>query len=244
MNEKYFITKNVATLTERNALKKLPIQMTVKRYTTNQLGQVLADAAVPVSQRKNFPFHLWGEYDRQSGYGFADMVTQKDNTILLGVYVWGINTPFFFANPVQDVNNNFRKGDIIFLYVDDLTAPNFYHFITISNNQGNLASVVAQSNVSQIDDNGAWGVFRILNFDYTWDNDDQLKLPFYTIKSTFENTFEFQTLNPKRYFPPVYKPEIKTINIDLTMLVNQYAGLSGYLHFNSNTLELLFNLYL
>lgn len=247
------ITKNVATLSERNAIRKFALQASIKRYTTDANGVILADGAIPLNQRRAFPFHLFGEFDRQSGYPIANLVTLRNfgggqvNVFLLAVYTYGIGTPFWFAAPFNNINQQLRFGDIIFLYVDDIAAPTYFHFIVVSTRgDAGFNSLVSQTNISQIDDqkNAGWGAFKFTSFQMTWDSDVQLKQPFYTILTKFDGDYKFQTFNPRADLPPYFKPDVRTIDVKLQMLINQYTGLSGYLAFESNSLELLFNLYI
>lgn len=248
------LTKNTATLSERMATKRFEVQAKIKRYTTDPLGVIQAPAAIPVSQRKNLPFHLFGEFDRQGGYAVANMVTNPhingyyDNDIFyLATYVYGINSPFILFNPVSDLNQNLSPGDIIHLFVDSLTAPNFYHFVVISAGKhlAGFASLVSQSNISQIDDKtGFWGSFKIAVIDYIFTNRIQVKQPLFTIQTRFDGVYQKQQINPMEFYTPNYLPGVNIFTVPLGILVNQYTGLSGILDFNETELQLIFKFYI
>lgn len=239
------ITKNQAPLNSRPALKKFTLAINIKRYTTDSNGVILADAAVPASQKKAFPFHLFGEFDRQSGYAVADQIaSERAESILFGVYVWGNNTPLFYFNPLSDVNTKFKKGDVLFVYVDDLNAPNYFTFIVVSSQVGGYASLVSQSNISQIDDNGAWGVFKFFELQYTWVNDEQLANPIYQINTRFNSAFKYDVFDPLAFRYIQQKTDVRTLVMPIEMLLNQYIGLTSFLAFENSLLSLSFNLYI
>jgi len=239
------ITKNVARLDSRAALRRFSLSINVRRFTCDSNGVLLANAAVPASEQKAFPFHLFGEFDRQGGYAIADMIAkEKANTILFSVYVWGMNTPLFFFNPLATINNKLKKGDVVFVYVDDLTAPNTFTFIVVSAQQGSYASLTSQSNISQIDDNGAWGAFKFFDVKYTWVNDEQVYQPVYSIQTRFNSAYKSDTFDPAAFLYTEQKQDVRTLVLPIEIILNQYIGLTSFLAFENELLNLSFNLYL
>ncbi|MCK9479760.1 MAG: hypothetical protein M0R40_09745 [Firmicutes bacterium] len=238
------VNKSQAIPQTVNAIKKLAVQAKVMRYTTDALGTILANAAVPVADRKPYPFHLFGDFDRNGGYQIADQITQRFNTNLYAVYVVGNNTPFFNFLPIQTIQNVVRKGDIVFMYVNDVLAPTIFTFIVITTvNRGGFASLVAQSNISQIGDKGYWGVMNFDGIRYKWSDDAQLEHPLYLITTEYTGDFKFNVFNPLSYWNPDQKNEVKQLVLPLSMNVNQYAGISSFLDFDNLSLELLFEFY-
>jgi hypothetical protein len=231
------------TLRPDQSVRHLTLSAFIKRYTTDSLGIILADAAVPVADQKPYPFHLFGEFDRVSGYPIADGIANRFNTNLFSVYTVGIGTPLFFFNPAATINSVLKKGDIVFLYVDDLNAPAVFTFIVITAASGGFASLVNESNITQISAHG-WGVFEFDSFLYAWDADVQLRQPFILVHTKFDGDFKFDYVNPLQFRYTTEKEPVKQIRIPLKMLVNQYNGLSGFLDFASSGLHLLFELHI
>lgn len=238
-------TKTISqqTLVDVPACRKLSIMANVRRYTTNEFGVVLDDAAVPVADRKPYPFHLFGEFDRAGGYAIADGITQRYNTILFSTFVVGNGMPLFFFNPVADINTKLSKGDIVFLYVNDLNAPTIFTFIVVHAQSGGFASLVNESNISQLSAHG-WGVFKFDKIQYNWQNDAQLRQPLVLINTKFDGDFTFDFVNPLQYRNTEEKKPVRTIDIPLEMTVNQYNGISSFLDFANPDLQLLFELYI
>lgn len=237
-----YIIKNVAPLEQKNALKKFSVQTSVKRYTTDVNGVI--QNIIPAVAQIPFPFHLFGAWDKNGGYNIANLVTNKYDTKLLAVYTYGVNTPFFFANPFANINSVLKFGDIIFMYVDDYIAPTFYTYVIISARQGGYASYVDQSNISQIDDNGAWGVFKIFDFTMHWNDDEQLNYPFFKIKTRFDGQYKYDTHDPLENRNAYQRENVKVIRIPCEVVLNQFIGISGFIPYENNYLELIFNFYL
>lgn len=236
---------NKPILEQVNAEHKEYIVLNVKRYTTDANGTILDDAAIPASLKKPFPFHLFGEFDRNGGYAIADRITLNQyGSILFGVYVWGINTPLFFPNPLATVNNEFQKGDMLFVYVDDINNPNYFVFIVISSQNGPYASLIGQLNTTQLDKN-KWGTFKIFDIQYGWTSDTQLQLgqPIFTILTEWNANFLSNPINPKSYYRPDLKPGVNELIIPINAVANQHFGLSSYLTYNNPLLILSLVIY-
>lgn len=238
------IIRNVATLNSRDALKKLTLSVNVRRLTTDSNGTILDDATVPIDQRKAYPFHLFGEFDRQGGYNIADsIVSGKENTILFGVYVWGLNSPLFFFSILATINNQFKKGDLIFIYVDNINAPNYFHFVIVTTDTGGYASLVSQSNITQLDDSGYWGVFKFFDIKYSWIHDSQVDYPLIKIKTRYNGASTSDSINPEAYLYTQQQPDIHVILIELEAVLNQYFGLTSFISWQNPILGLTFNIY-
>lgn len=226
----------------RVAKRKISIGLNIYRYTTNANGEILANSAVPANMAVAYPFHLFGEFDRQGGFRVADQTLQSiNNTKLFSVYIWGINTPLFYFNPLSNVTLKFQKGDLIFVYVDDLIAPNYFTFVQISATDGAYGSIISQTMVSQLSQD-TWGAFKMFELQMVWDADQQLNEIFYPITTTFDSRFNKNTIEPFTYYDPQYIKQKKII-IPWETIINQYSGLSGFIAFESNLLNLQIIIY-
>lgn len=242
--ENNVISINKPFTTSVNALKKFSLNLNIKRFTTDSNGIILNDAAIPVSEKKPFPFHLFGNFDMSGGYNIADSSMQKiHNTILFTYYVSGIGTPLFFFNPVANINGQIRKGDVVFVYVDDLNAPTTFTFVIVTSIVGSYASLVSQSNISQIDAAGYWGIFKIFDVKYTWYNDAQLREPIYLFKAKFNSAFKYDVIDPAGFYYPEQKTRVLTARIPLNIVMNQYIGISAFLAYENPLLNLSFEIF-
>ncbi len=238
------LTINKPFLQTVNAIKKFSLNLNVKRFTTDANGAILADAAIPASEKKPFPFHLFGNFDMQGGYNIADSaMSEVHSTKLFSMYIAGIGTQLFFFNPLATINNEIKKGDVVFIYVDDINAPNFFTFIIVTSIVGAYASLVSQSNISQIDANGFWGVFKIFDVKYSWFDNAQLHDPVYIITSRFDSGFKYDVIDPATYYDSATKKNILVANIPLNIVLNQYIGLSAFLAYENPLLNLHFSIY-
>lgn len=228
----------------KDALKRFSLNLNIKRFITDANGAILNDAAIPAALKKPYPFHLFSHYDKVGGYAIGDSIMSVLNrTLLFGYYVWGIGTPLFFFNPGATINNEMKKGDVIFIYVDDLNNPNYFIFVIVQAINGGYASFIDQSNISQVDNKGYWGVFKIRNTKFTWYDDAQLRESFYLINTRFDGAFKYDPLSPAAYYAPEQKTQIKTANIPLEFILNQYFGISSCIAYENPLINLSFELY-
>lgn len=238
------IVLNKPNIEQVLARKKFTLALNVRRYTTDVNGTILDDAAIPASQKIPFPFHLFSEFDRNGGYQIADrLLSQVNNTKLYAVYPsWGVNTPLFLLSPLATINNEFQRGDTIFVYVDDYLAPSYYTFVVINGQNGAYASLVGQLNITQLDKN-SWGAFKIFGLDYAFDTTEQLKNTLFIIKTEFDASFVADRIQPVAYYHTQYKPNIDKITIPIEAIANQFLGLSTFLSYGQNYLNLSFTVY-
>jgi len=243
MNNHVIINKPI--LEQINVEQKEMISLNVKRYTTDANGTILDDVAIPVNLKKPFPYYLFGEFDRNGGYAIADQVLSKlYGTILLGVYTWGNNTPLFFPNPLATINNEFRKGDMLFVYVDNLNAPSYYIFVVISAQNGPYVSLISQLNTTQLDKN-TWGTFKIFDVQYGWTSDTQLQLaqPWFTVLTQWNADFKIDSLNLKTWYRPQFKKGVNELIIPINAVANQHLGLGSFITYNNPLITLSLVIY-
>lgn len=228
----------------KNALKRFSLNLNIKRFITDANGVVLADGAIPAALKKPYPFHLFSHYDRVGGYSISDSIMSVlHRTTLFGYYVWGIGTPLFFFNPAASINNEMKKGDVVFIYVDDLNNPNYFIFVIVQAINGGYASFIDQSNITQIDNKGFWGVFKVVNTKVTWYNDAQLRESFYQINTRFDGAFKYDPFSLAAYYAPEQKTAIMTANVPTEFILNQYFGLSSCIAYENPLLNISFELY-
>lgn len=229
----------------KTALKKLSLSVNIRRYTTDTNGTILDDATIPDSEKKPFPFHLFGHFDRESGYALADLATRHvHNTLLFTVFTWGVGLPLMYFNPLANINQNFRKGDVIFCYVDDLISPNVFTWVHVQATIGGYNSLISQTNISQLDDVGPWGAFMNNKIDYKWQHDEQLNQPFMWIISDYRAGYKQDSLSVESYVDPVVnQSDVKKAIIPLEFIANQYFGITTWLAYENPLLNLNFSFY-
>ena len=240
------VITTVPVLNARDSFKKFTLSVNVRRITTDSTGTVLDDATVPAAQQKAYPFHLFGDFDKNGGFAISDMIMSgQSNSILFSVYTIGLNTPLFFFSPLATINSQLKKGDLVFIYVDDINAPSYFHFVICSAMSGGYGSLVALTNTTQIDDKGNWGTFKFYDVKFSWFDADDVQLGFslWNIKTAFNGAYSYDQIQPEAYRYTQSKPEVKIITIPLEKLINQYYGLSSLIAWENPLLNLSFNIY-
>lgn len=235
---------NKPVLEQIRSEQKESVTLNIKRFFTDSSGSIITGGAIPVSMQKPFPFYLFGEFDSKSGFAIADRVmSKKFNTNLFGIYVWGVNTPLFFPNVVANINNEFQKGDLLQVFVDDMTNPQFYCFMVVNCENGPYASFFGQLNTTQLDKE-RWGTFKIYDIQYSsWTSKRQIILPIFTISTQWDTDFLSNPINPSTYYVPQYKPGVNELIIPIHAVANQFFGLAHFMAFENDLLILTFNIY-
>lgn len=237
------ITVNEPAIKQVEAKNRYTLSVNIKRFTTDQSGTVLDDAAIPLALKKPFPFHMFGEFDRNGGYSIADgLLSRVNNTILFSVYTWGLNSPIFFFNPLATINNEFTKGDTVFVYVDDIVSPNYFIFVIIQAQQSAYGSLVGQLNTTQLDRNN-WGTFKLYNVDYSWIHENQLDQSVFIIRSRFDASFTADQLQPRAYYSTMYKQGVRKLILPVDAIANQFYGMSSFIAYENPLLNLMFTVY-
>lgn len=240
------ITLNKPDIMTIGAVNRFTLALNIFRYTTDANGTVLEDAAIPLSEKKPFPFHLFGNYDFQGGYFISDnAIREKENTILFSVYTVGLNTPLFYFNPFASINTKLIKGDVVFVYVDDFNNPSYYTFIIIRANGSSYGSLMSISNTSQINGAGQWGMYKIWDIRYTAYTQEQIYQPFLIIETRKNMGYKFDTIDPSTWYAPDFQGNSNfTIDMPIEILLNQHVGLSGFLRYGNEQINLSFTVYI
>lgn len=230
----------IQTTESIDAKIKHNVTVTVNRYTTDSSGVIVS---TPAHLREPLPFHLFGEFDRQGGYAIADLLTIHKQP-LFSTYVAGLNTPlFYFSGGIAEIGNYIRKGDIVFVYVDDLHSPNYFTFIVLSapNVTAGLSSLVSQTHTTQLDSR-VWGVFTVDNFKYSWQNDAQLSNEIKFINTHFDGTWKVNSISPLTERYQNQRAGVDTLIIPVRLLINQYVGISHAINYDTPYLQFNFNI--
>ncbi len=133
------------------------IPVTIKRYITDVDGVVLTKASglIPAALQISYPVYFLCDFDRQGGYKIGGLSRPP----LPGSYFVQSYIKGNFVNPLTDfsglntVNNFINNGDLVQLYTDNLTAPNYFIFIVHSMPYAGWGSILSdtESNDTQVD---------------------------------------------------------------------------------------------
>lgn len=135
------------------------VAIKVARYFTDVNGTVIdkTDAGlIAAGMVESYPVFILGEWDRQGGYRVGLSICPPIGNIRpLITFVNGVTgtshnyiTPFSIFNTIQQRLN---IGDIVQVFVNDISSPSYFAWIVYSNNVAPLASIIANLATTQDD---------------------------------------------------------------------------------------------
>lgn len=232
----------------REKLKKLlqnhprqsgSLNIEVKRYYTDVSGQILVktDPAIPAALKVRMPVFLLGNFDRVGGYNIASRLALMPNgVVFLMTYLHGYNEPFLWDSGFNQVQQLFKKGDIICVFTDSLDAPSAFCFIQQSCQYGALGSII--SNTSTEQDDGTIGQMIVNSISWQTDNINQVLSSWKLVR--YDNLGLFKEETYTNTIPPQFKLT-DFIKVDMAFVMTQFFGINmnmlyetDYMNFNFN----------
>lgn len=242
---------NLSTVERKAAInnpfvKWRTIPVTIKRYFTDVDGAVLDknDVAIPAALKVEYPFFVFGDFDRNGGYGTAlKAMGPVPGTFYLTSFVNGNGMTaqqFTGFTGFNTVRNFIGYGDIVHIFTDNVNAPNFFVWVVMSNKYGPLSSII--SNSSSIQRDGLVGKIYIEHFNYYTDNGNgQWAIPLHFTRSTNVSTWGDQQVMPYIFRNP-YTEQDGFIKVDCNFNLDQFQTLGTYFLFDTETINLNFRL--
>lgn len=220
------------------------VPVTVKRYFTDIDGQVIAKNTVPVALQTYYPFFVFGDFDRAGGYNTAlKAIPPAPGTYYL--------TSFMNANGLtaqqitgftgfNTVRNFIQHGDIVFVYTDNINAPNYFIWVVISTGYGSIASIVGNTETSQND--GLLGKLYVDFFKYFTDNNfEQFSTPLHFTRSSNIATWSDNQVQPYIYKSPLNEQQ-NFVDIHCAFNMDQFLSIGTKFNFNTEEINFLFRL--
>lgn len=239
-----FATKKRFPAISNPYVKWHSIPVNVKRYFTDVDGQIVDKNTVPLALQVEYPFFIWGDFDRQGGYNTGlKALNPIRNTFYL--------TSFTQANGITSqqitgftgfntVRNFIKNGDIVHVFTDNLNAPNYFVWVVIGSNYGALASIVGNSETEQKD--GLIGKIFLQEFKYFTDNpDDQWGTPIHFTRSINTTAWSDDTVQPYIFKTP-FTEQQGFIDVRCEFNLDQYMSVGSYFHFNTENINMNFKL--
>lgn len=220
-----------------------PVQtlpLLVKRYFTDVNGTVVAKAAVPLALQTKYPVFFLGDFDRMGSFRTGLKVTPPmAGTSFLQVFVNGSGATAFDVvgtNPFANIQTLLNPGDIVIVFTDSLTVPNYYVWLVIQGTYNSLASVTGNTMSNQQD--GRIGPMNVSYINLYVDNTTmQIYEPLHFTRLFNTGTFRDDTVNPSMFKTPFNKLR-NLVTVDTTFLIDQYIGLNFYMGFDTDTVQM------
>lgn len=237
-------TKQRAPAFNNPYVKCHSIPVTIKRYFTDVNGTIVDKNTVPDALKTFYPFFVFGEFDRQGGYGMSLKALAPDpSTKYLLSFV---NGNAFMSqmiaggfSGVNDIKNFIAVGDLVHVYTDDNQNPNYFIWIVQTFNQGSLGSVL--NNAASAQKDGLIGPITLESWKFHADNENQFGQPFWLIRSTNITTIQVNQLQPNVFKDP-FVEQINLIEVTASFNLDQYLGIGVKFLFDTDIITMNFKL--
>jgi hypothetical protein len=202
----------------------------IYRYFTDMNGTEFAKGLAPANLQVKYPFHLFFNFDKHSGYKISNFVNPpQPNTFLLYSFIVGTTFDYFFFQFGNTIKNRLNTGDIVFLYTDSVTIPSILIWIVLTSNSYNVSGAFENTSKKDLD------VESIL---YTSDNIQNYLERLSLITSNEIGIYKSDSISPlsNKGIDTVLRDFIL---IDFNKKINQYFGISSNILFDTD--KLIFN---
>lgn len=224
-------------------VKHATVAINVKRIFTDVDGVIVDKATVPASLQVDYPVYLWGEMDRLGSYYLANrLLPPNANTKFLTAFVWGSGAnPYFFGfSGLANIQSQIQLGDLVTVYTDNITAPNYFIWIVLNASGKSMAAV--QQNTVTTQKDGVYGMLEVKKIQYFTDNNLQWLENFRVVKSDNLGVPMVNNVSPYIFRNP-YIENDRFIEIYWKYPINQFNGILFNYLFSTDeiTLNFIFN---
>lgn len=232
---------NFSTQQREPLLKYHTIPVIVKRFFTDVDGVIQDKNTITDNLKTDYPFFVFGDFDRQGGYntGLKVMPTLAGQYMMTFVEGNGVTSQTITGfNGFNNVRSQIKVGDIVHVYTDSLTAPQYFIWIILSSVNGSIASMVGNSETHQRD--GVLGKLYMDHFQYFTDNADaQWNKAINFVRSTNIASFSNNPVQPYIFKTP-YTEQDGFIRIGCHFNLDQYQSIGTYFLFATEEIQFIF----
>lgn len=219
------------------------IPVVIKRYFTDVDGTILAKNTVPAALQTEYPFFVFGDFDKQGGY----LTGLKTLGPVPGTYYL---TSFANANAItsqqitgftgfNEIQGKIKAGDIVHVFTDDIIGPNYFIWIVLHNPTGAMSSITGVSSSSQQD--GLIGKIYLEKFQYFSDNQNQWDYPVHFYRVTNIANYGSEQVQPYIFKTP-FTQQNGFIDMKCEFNFDQYLGLASFFLFDTEQITWNFKL--
>lgn len=218
------------------------VPLLVKKYYTDVNGTVISknDVGIPAALKVSFPVFFLGDLDRMGAYRTAlKVVPPLTGCEFLQVFTNGNgNTSFDIVgvNPFSDIQALLTPGDIVCVYTDSLTAPNYYVWIVIAGTYSSVASIIGNTVSTQQDGRIGKLIVDLINL-YVDSSTQQIYKAINFTRMFNTGTFRNDSINPSMFKTPFNRLR-NFVTLSTRFEIDQYLGLNFYMGFDTDSLQM------
>jgi hypothetical protein len=216
------------------------IPLLVRKFYTDVNGTVIDKTTAPAALQIKMPVFFLGDFDRMGAYRTAlQVVPPVAGCFFLQSFINGSGATVFDivgVNPFSDIQTQLNPGDMVNVFTDSLTAPNYYVWTVIGGTYASMASIIGNTSSSQQD-----GRLGQLNVDYINLYVDsttlQLYQPLNFTRLFNTGTFRNDSVNPSMFKTPFNKLR-NLVTLDTQFIIDQYIGINFYMGYDTDTVQM------
>jgi hypothetical protein len=206
--------------------------LNITRFFTDASGTIIAKAAAPIAMQTKYPFYLFNYFDKKGGYFIGQKICPSVGYFYLYSFTQGNAFNWFDFNGFNNIKAKINIGDIVHVYADNPTTPNFFVWVVQSSPFQSFASIVDNTNDKNLDIKEAL---------YFTDNVANFNEPLYLVKENIIGVYNSDMHNPLS-FRTLEDKQQDFIKLKIKLTINQYFGLYSYFDFQTEKLTFEFKL--
>lgn len=219
------------------------VPVKVKRIFTDANGTVIAKGLAPAGLQVNYPVHLFGAFDLDSGYRIGQSVTppQGDAKYLFTfINGHGVNVASMFGfSPLNSIYTRMSIGDIVSVYTDSVNAPNYFVFVIQSAAPSGLGSIISNLKTTQQDYN--LGFLYVNDINFFSDETSQFELPVNYSRADNIGNYKSDLVDPFVFRTP-FTEQQGFITMKTDFILDQYLGVNLYFKYTTEEMSLDFKI--
>lgn len=242
-NKQKFINYDSSPFNEAR-FEKHSIAIQIERFYTDVDGALLlkTDPAIPLNLKVKYPIFMFGAFDLAGGYsiGMKNNPPPPGPKYLL-TFINGYNATSYGVTGVNGNNaiqERLEIGDIVHVFADNLGNPTYYVWI-VQHSDSPLGAIVDNTKTTQKD--GHLGYLFVRSISYPTNNELQWNEPVMVIFPDNVADYRSDTYQPLIWRTP-QTGFTRSLELLLDFMVDQFIGFSTYIRFDTDSLQLTFNI--
>ncbi len=221
----------------KKPVKKLDaFSVNVKRYFTNGLGVQIDKNTLPANLKMAMPFYLWQKFDMDGGFKVAQQILPPlPPWVFAYSYIQGAAFDYFNFSSLGTISSQFKPGDLICVFVDDITNINYMAWVVVNCPFQAYSSLLLGNNGGDYigGENAGIEVYEIL---YGCDNTQQYNEPLHLLSTNRIGQFTDEQAQPLSFKTPETVLN-DFITVKISFEINYMFGILGMMQFNSELLN-------
>lgn len=205
------------------------LQVRIKRWYTDMNGVIIDKSLVPAAIQVKVPVYLFNEIDKQGAFRNGRQIKPVFGGLFyLYSYVNGLGYNFLDFQVGNNIKQQFFNGDLILVFGDDPTLPNFLCMVQISASDQSYHSVLTNMKDK---------TFDVAKISYFSDNKNNWSEPLTFIEQDNLAISKFDNISPLAYTDPYLYLNQDFLEITYPVKLTDKKGIAFYMLFDTNDIS-------